>query len=79
MRCLCHAFVILHSHKQIYLNLLIFPSVAVHYLWETRMFRFSDTDMYQVTPLHLAASTGNIEVVRYLLRNQVRFSSLCFT
>ncbi|XP_031735044.1 putative ZDHHC-type palmitoyltransferase 6 [Anarrhichthys ocellatus] len=44
--------------------------VAVHYLWETGMFRFSDTDMYQVTPLHLAASTGNTEVVRYLLRDQ---------
>ncbi|XP_056147997.1 palmitoyltransferase ZDHHC17 [Lampris incognitus] len=44
--------------------------VAMHYLWETGMFRFSDTDMYQVTPLHLAASTGNTEVVRYLLRDQ---------
>ncbi|KAM9727650.1 uncharacterized protein ACNS7B_018089 isoform 2-T2 [Menidia menidia] len=44
--------------------------VAVHYLWETGMFRFSDTDTYQVTPLHLAASTGNIEMVRYLLRDQ---------
>ncbi|XP_044229524.1 putative ZDHHC-type palmitoyltransferase 6 isoform X1 [Thunnus albacares] len=44
--------------------------VAVHYLWETGMFRFSDTDMYQVTPLHLAASTGNTEVVRYLLKDQ---------
>uniref|UniRef100_A0A3Q0T0V3 Palmitoyltransferase n=1 Tax=Amphilophus citrinellus TaxID=61819 RepID=A0A3Q0T0V3_AMPCI len=41
-------------------------SIAVHYLWETGMFRFTDTDMYQVTPLHLAASTGNTEVVRYL-------------
>uniref|UniRef100_A0A3Q1F521 Palmitoyltransferase n=1 Tax=Acanthochromis polyacanthus TaxID=80966 RepID=A0A3Q1F521_9TELE len=47
-------------------------SVAVHYLWETGMFRFSDTDMYKVTPLHLAASTGNTEVVRYLLRDQQR-------
>lgn len=53
---------------------LIAPSVAVHYLWETGMFRFSDTDMYQVTPLHLAASTGNTEVVRYLLRDQVWYS-----
>lgn len=53
---------------------MIFPSVAVHYLWETGMFRFSDTDMYQVTPLHLAASTGNTEVVRYLLRGQVRLT-----
>ncbi|XP_067377304.1 uncharacterized protein si:ch211-223a10.1 isoform X2 [Channa argus] len=44
--------------------------VAVQYLWETGMFRFSDTAMYQVTPLHLAASTGNTEVVRYLLRDQ---------
>ncbi|KAM7408784.1 hypothetical protein PAMA_002488 [Pampus argenteus] len=44
--------------------------VVVHYLWETGMFRFSDTDMYRVTPLHLAASTGNTEVVRYLLRDQ---------
>ncbi|KAG8000089.1 putative protein S-acyltransferase 23, partial [Nibea albiflora] len=44
--------------------------VAVHYLWETGMFRFSDTDMYQVTPLHLAASTGNTEVVRYLLKDE---------
>ncbi|XP_078129732.1 uncharacterized protein LOC144532697 [Sander vitreus] len=44
--------------------------VTVHYLWETGMFRFSDTDMHQVTPLHLAASTGNTEVVRYLLRDQ---------
>ncbi|XP_028982976.1 putative ZDHHC-type palmitoyltransferase 6 [Betta splendens] len=44
--------------------------VAVHYLWETGMFRFSDSDMYQVTPLHLAASTGNTEMVRYLLRGQ---------
>ncbi|TNN71818.1 putative protein S-acyltransferase 23 [Liparis tanakae] len=43
--------------------------VAVHFLWETGMFRFSDTDMYQVTPLHLAASTGNTEVVRYLLKD----------
>lgn len=43
--------------------------VAVHFLWETGMFRFSDTDMYQVTPLHLAASTSNTEVVRYLLRD----------
>lgn len=51
-----------------------FPSVAVHYLWETGMFRFTDTDKYQVTPLHLAASTGNTEVVRYLLRNQVGYS-----
>lgn len=50
------------------------PSVAVHYLWETGMFRFTDTDKYQVTPLHLAASTGNTEVVRYLLRNQVGYS-----
>ncbi|XP_068597848.1 uncharacterized protein si:ch211-223a10.1 [Brachionichthys hirsutus] len=44
--------------------------VAVQYLWETGMFRFSDTDMHHVTPLHLAASTGNTEVVRYLLRGQ---------
>ncbi|XP_068423550.1 putative ZDHHC-type palmitoyltransferase 6 isoform X2 [Clinocottus analis] len=44
--------------------------VAVHCLWETGMFRFSDTDMYHLTPLHLAASTGNTEVVRYLLRDQ---------
>ncbi|KAG7262075.1 hypothetical protein CRUP_013999 [Coryphaenoides rupestris] len=44
--------------------------VAVHYLWETGMFRYSDTDMYQVSSLHLAASTSNTEVVRYLLRNQ---------
>lgn len=43
---------------------------AVHYLWETQMFRFSDTDMYKVTPLHLAASTSNTEMVRYLLRDQ---------
>lgn len=63
-------------HKTICPNLVFFPSVAVHYLWETGMFRFTDTDMYQVTPLHLAASTGNTEVVRYLLRNQVWYSSL---
>uniref|UniRef100_A0A3Q3BDN1 Palmitoyltransferase n=1 Tax=Kryptolebias marmoratus TaxID=37003 RepID=A0A3Q3BDN1_KRYMA len=43
-------------------------NIAVHYLWETGMFRFSDTDMYKVTPLHLAASTGNIDMVQYLLR-----------
>lgn len=46
-------------------------SVAMHYLWETGMLRFSDTDMFRVTPLHLAASTGNIEVVCYLLKDQV--------
>lgn len=51
--------------------LFIFPSVAVHYLWETGMFQFSDTDVYHVTPLHLAASTGNTEMVRYLMREQV--------
>ncbi|XP_028324690.1 putative ZDHHC-type palmitoyltransferase 6 isoform X2 [Gouania willdenowi] len=44
--------------------------VTVHYLWETGMFRFSETDMYQVTPLHLAASTGNTELVHYLLKDQ---------
>ncbi|XP_039528150.1 palmitoyltransferase akr1 [Pimephales promelas] len=42
--------------------------IASQYLWETGMFRFSDADNYQVTPLHLAASTGNTDVVRYLLR-----------
>ncbi|TRY83636.1 hypothetical protein DNTS_003865 [Danionella cerebrum] len=42
--------------------------VATQYLWETRMFCFSDPDYHQVTPLHLAASTGNSDVVRYLLR-----------
>ncbi|XP_051508105.1 putative ZDHHC-type palmitoyltransferase 6 [Myxocyprinus asiaticus] len=42
--------------------------IAMQYLWETGMFRFSDADNYQVTPLHLAASTGNTDVVRYLLR-----------
>lgn len=56
--------------------LFISPSVAVHYLWETGMFQFSDTDMYRVTPLHLAASTGNMEMVRYLLREQVESSLL---
>uniref|UniRef100_A0A3P8VBS8 Palmitoyltransferase n=1 Tax=Cynoglossus semilaevis TaxID=244447 RepID=A0A3P8VBS8_CYNSE len=43
-------------------------NIAVHYLWETGMFRFSDADMYQVTPLHLAASTGNTEMICYLLK-----------
>ncbi|KAK9964356.1 hypothetical protein ABG768_005538 [Culter alburnus] len=42
--------------------------IAMQYLWETGMFRFSDADNYQVTPLHLAASMGNTDVVRYLLR-----------
>lgn len=56
-----------------------FPSVAVHYIWETGMFRFSYTDMYQATPLHLAASTGNTEMVQYLLRDQVHYSLTCFT
>lgn len=46
-------------------------SIAVHYLWETGMFRFSDADMYQVTPLHLAASTGNTEMICYLLKEGV--------
>lgn len=32
--------------------------------------------MYGVTPLHLAASTGNTEMVRYLLREQVESSLL---
>lgn len=64
--CICLA-----TQSQIYLILVVFPSVAVHYLWETGMFRFSDTDMYRVSPLHLAASTGNTEMVRYLLRHQV--------
>lgn len=77
---LCFLFVPPCSHTQITQILtltvidLIAPSVAVHYLWETGMFRFSDTDMYQVTPLHLAASTGNTEVVRYLLRDQVWYN-----
>ncbi|CAL8256622.1 unnamed protein product [Lota lota] len=44
--------------------------VAMHYLWETGMFRYSDPDMYHVSSLHLAASTSNTEVVRYLLRHQ---------
>lgn len=66
-------------HKTICPNLVFFPSVAVHYLWETGMFRFTDTDMYQVTSLHLAASTGNTEVVRYLLRNQVWHSPLSYS
>lgn len=35
------------------------------------MFQFSDTDVHHVTPLHLAASTGNTEMVRYLMREQV--------
>ncbi|KAI4877635.1 hypothetical protein NFI96_022987 [Prochilodus magdalenae] len=43
--------------------------VAMQYLWETTMFRFSDGDYFRITPLHLAASTGNTDVVRYLLRN----------
>uniref|UniRef100_A0A3B3B7K5 Palmitoyltransferase n=1 Tax=Oryzias melastigma TaxID=30732 RepID=A0A3B3B7K5_ORYME len=45
-------------------------NVAIHFLWETGMFRFTDTDMFRVTPLHLAASTGNIEVVSYLLKEK---------
>uniref|UniRef100_A0A3Q2YE39 Palmitoyltransferase n=1 Tax=Hippocampus comes TaxID=109280 RepID=A0A3Q2YE39_HIPCM len=45
-------------------------SVAVHYLWETEMFRFTDTDIHRVTPLHMAASTGNTDMVQYLLRDQ---------
>ncbi|CAB1312397.1 unnamed protein product [Coregonus sp. 'balchen'] len=32
--------------------------------------RWCDGDMYHVTPLHLAADTGNTEVVRYLLRDK---------
>ncbi|XP_054655192.1 palmitoyltransferase ZDHHC13 [Dunckerocampus dactyliophorus] len=44
--------------------------VAVHYLWETEMLRFTDTDMHQVTPLHLAASTCNTDMVQYLLKDQ---------
>ncbi|XP_035255848.1 palmitoyltransferase ZDHHC13 [Anguilla anguilla] len=43
--------------------------LAIQYLNETGMFRFADTDRFQLTPLHLAASTGNSDVVRYLLRN----------
>uniref|UniRef100_A0A3B1K848 Palmitoyltransferase n=1 Tax=Astyanax mexicanus TaxID=7994 RepID=A0A3B1K848_ASTMX len=43
--------------------------VAMQYLSETTMFRFSDGDHFQVTPLHIAASMGNTDVVRYLLRN----------
>jgi len=46
-------------------------SIASQSLWETGMFRFSDADNYQVTPPHLAASTGNTDVVRYLLRANV--------
>lgn len=76
----CISFVSPHSHNQncdshtdCYWSYRP-HSVAVHYLWETGMFRFSDTDMYQVTPLHLAASTGNTEVVRYLLRDQVWYN-----
>ncbi|XP_016132441.1 ankyrin repeat and protein kinase domain-containing protein 1-like isoform X3 [Sinocyclocheilus grahami] len=42
--------------------------IATQYLWETGMFRFTDADNFKVTPLHLAASTGNSDVVRYLLR-----------
>ncbi|KAI5606307.1 palmitoyltransferase akr1-like isoform X1, partial [Silurus asotus] len=42
--------------------------VAMQYLWETSMFRFSDADHFLTTPLHMAASTGNADVVRYLLR-----------
>lgn len=56
-----------HKHSILFVS----PSATVHYLWETGMFQFSDTDMYHVTPLHLAASTGNTEMVRYLLREQV--------
>ncbi|KAJ8014054.1 hypothetical protein DPEC_G00036270 [Dallia pectoralis] len=44
--------------------------LAMQYLWETGMFRWCDGDMYNVTPLHLAADTGNTEVVRFLLRNK---------
>lgn len=40
------------------------------------MFRFSDTDNFKLTPLHLAASTGNTDMVKYLLRNNV---SPCLT
>ena len=50
---------------------LFVVSVAMHYLWETGMFRYSDSDMYHLTSLHMAASTSNTEVVRYLLRHQV--------
>lgn len=37
------------------------------------MFSFSDADYYQITPLHLAASTGNTDVLQYLLRADVSF------
>ncbi|XP_030627805.1 putative ZDHHC-type palmitoyltransferase 6 [Chanos chanos] len=43
--------------------------IAIQYLWETGMFRFSDTDNFRITPLHIAASTGNTDVVSYLLRD----------
>ncbi|XP_072534113.1 uncharacterized protein [Salminus brasiliensis] len=43
--------------------------VAMQFLWETTMFRFSDGDNFQITPLHVAASMGNADVVRFLLRN----------
>ncbi|XP_018621687.2 palmitoyltransferase akr1 isoform X2 [Scleropages formosus] len=43
--------------------------VAVQYLSETKMFSFSDTDNFLISPLHLAASTGNLDMVKYLLRN----------
>ncbi|KAG5266357.1 hypothetical protein AALO_G00230110 [Alosa alosa] len=36
---------------------------------EAGMLQFSDTDQFLLTPLHLAATIGNVNVVRYLLRN----------
>lgn len=66
----------LQHSKHVHPIVFISPSAAVHYLWETGMFQFSDTDMYRVTPLHLAASTGNTEMIRYLLREQVLSSLL---
>lgn len=53
------------------LSCCLMVSVAMQYLWETSLFRFSDGDNFQTTPLHMAASMGNTDVVRYLLRNNV--------